>query len=526
MESLPQKLNDRIILKLSAMIRRPWIKYSLFLGALFTALFLYTFHITSDLYGDEVGQTYHVITMGNFWSNIMSPSMCHPPLFFMVVKFFYELAGKPWSMRIPSLLFSLGTIILLSYMAKRILRPEFFLPAAWLAVLSPFLLEFAAEARTYAMLIFFSVGLIWAFVEFLKSEDIKNMLILTMVSILGAAVHYFFWYLLLFIGIYYLIIRRRISRYAWGVVTINFIILMPIVIYIFFVQKAKFTEYLQVLWSEAYFSIPNFIARLAVALSYGYSTFYLPRLDPARNFTFNALKENWLLIPLVFISFIGFAYSWFQLALQKKKWVGFLTLGLLIPIVLSLIAGKAGFYLIREKHLAVIWICYFLLLLLALNYLVRYKIGWFVVVCHFTVIVISIVHYVAYPNEFSRRMDWTGLNQTLERKVTNSDLILFYSESIKGLSLGKLKVLDGDVKQINLQGDRPKDVALNEIAESIDLKTGGAIFLINDETHRHEVDPYSEIIRTLGKRRIISEHRFGRNLILYVFKLPSTFITQ
>ena len=436
----------------------------------------------------------------------------------MLAKLSYNLTGKPWGIRIPSILFALGTVIILSFGAERILGERFFLPTAWMAALSPFLLEFAAEGRAYAMLIFFSVATIWAFFEFLQRENIKNMLILIFIAICGALTHYFFWLQMVFAGAYYLIVRKHISRYALGVLAIVFIVLAPVASVLFVGQEGNFTKYLQVSWTETYLNIPNFISRLPVALTYGYSTFRLPNLDPARNFSLRVLFDNWSLSLLVLISFVGIIYAWFRLALEKTKWFWFLFLGIVIPSLLGLVGGTLGFYLIREKHLAVVWGSYSLLLLLAFHYLGRTKAGLLVIACYGAVVIVSVVHYVAYPNEYSRRMDWTGLNQVLEGKIGYSDSILFYASDPQSLSLGKMKVLDNHLRKVNLEADRPKGISVEEFVKQIDNSTEGTVFLINNETDRHMVDPKSEVIRTLMSRRTISDRRFGRNLVLYEFK--------
>jgi len=494
------------------------IRGVLFLAALLTALFLYSFHVSSDLYGDERGHSYNVIATGEFWTNIQDPSMCHPPLYFMLAKLTYTLTGKPWGIRIPSILFALGTVIVLSLGAKRILGERFFLPAAWMAALSPFLLEFAAEGRAYAMLIFFSVATTWAFFEFLQSENFKNTCILIFVTICGILTHYFFWLQVVFAGTYYLVVKRHISRHALSVLGIVLLVLVSLGSALFVTQEGNFRKYLQVSWSESFFSIPNFTARLPVALTYGFSTFHLPNLDPARNFSCRVLFDNWSLSLVVFVSFVGIIYAWVRLALGKTKWFWLLFLGILTPSLLGLLGGRLGFYLIREKHLAVVWGSYSLLLLLAFNYLSRAKVGFLVIACYTAVVIVSIVHYIAYPNEYSRRMDWTGLNQVLEGKTNHSDSIVFYANDPQSLSLGKMNVLENSFRRVNLRADRPEGISLIEFVEQIDYSTEGRIFLINNETDRHMVDPKSEVIKTLMSRRTISEQRFGRNLVLYEFR--------
>jgi 4-amino-4-deoxy-L-arabinose transferase-like glycosyltransferase len=494
------------------------VKYILFAGALLVGLCLYTSHLSDDLYGDERGHTYKLVAAGNFWSNIKDPSMCHPPLYFMLAKISYISIGEPWAIRIPSVFFSFGTVLLIAFAAKRILGGRFFLLSVWLAALSPFILEFSAEGRAYAMLIFFSVATFWAFLEFVQKENVRNMLILTASSIGGGLTHYFFCFQLISIMVIYLTYKKKITRYAAGVFIITGVVLIPYMIFLFFVQKGKFAEYLQVEWLAGYFSITNFLGRLYMAISYGYSAFRLPNLDPSRNVPIiQMVKDNWALISLTVIAFSGFVYAWFQLAAKKVHILWFCLSGIAIPIILGLIGAESGLYLIREKHLAIIWVCYFFLLLLALDYLRSKKWGWIIIGCQITVILISVYHYIFLPNEYTRRMDWTGLIEMLEREVQRADCVVIYQYDIEHLSLKRISIWDRGVRKINLKNAHSPGTSISEYALSLHQSVNGTIYIVNNETDRHFVDPDSELILTLGELRSTSRKRFGRNLILYSF---------
>lgn len=492
------------------------LKQFLFLGALIVSVFLYAYHLTGDLYGDERGHTYNVIAFGNFWTNILDPGMAHPPLYFMLAKLSYNITGKPWGMRIPSMLFAVGTVIVASLAAKKILGEKYFLPAVWLTALSPFVLEFSAEGRTYAMMIFFSVASCWAFIEFLEKENVPNMIWLSVASICGALTHYFFWFQLIFFAVYYIAIRRKITRYSLGVFIISAVFLIPFPVLIFFIQKSQFKRVLQVDWSSAYFSITNFLGRLYLVISYGYSALWLPSLDPARNVPIiQVIKANWLLVILITISSAGMFLSWIKLAKERAHLFWFFVLGVTIPVILGLIAAKSGMYLIREKHLAIIWIFYFFLFLMALDYLVKRKWGWFVMGCQMIVILISIYHYIIMPNEYTRRMDWTGLIQTLEQEAKQSDSVVLYLYDIEDESLKTVTLWARGIKKVNLKSERPSNISISDYAQYLNTTVLGSIYIVNNETDRLLVDPNSELLNSLMKYRSFSERRFGRNLILY-----------
>jgi hypothetical protein len=148
----------------------------------------------------------------------------------------------------------------------------------------------------------------------------------------------------------------------------------------------------------------------------------------------------------------------------------------------------------------------------------RTKKGVIFVGCYMSVVFLSIFHYLVYPNEYSRRMDWTGLNRTLEQQITNFDLILLYTGNLKILSLGKMRILDHHTKEKNIQEDKPPNVTFSEYLKTLSKSTDGTIYLINHEEQRLIVDPNGEAINTLKTLRFNSEQRFGRNLILYIFK--------
>jgi 4-amino-4-deoxy-L-arabinose transferase-like glycosyltransferase len=498
-----------------------WIQVIIYTGAMLTALFLYTYHLNIDLYGDERGHTYHVIAIGNFWTNIQDPSIAHPPLYFILAKLSYDITGQPWGMRIPSVLFALGTVIVVSFAAKEILGKQYFLTAAWLAALSPFVLEFSAEGRAYAMLIFFSVTSFWAFLKFIQKENIGNMLWLAGMSIGSAFTHYFFWFQLIFFTVYYLFVRKKVTRYSFGVFLITAFFILPFPILIFFIQKAQFREVLQVNWGT-YFNSLNFLARLYTAVSYGYSAFQLPNLDPARNVPIIlAVRDNFILICLVAVSTGGLLWAWINLARKRIQFFWFFVLGIIMPVTLGIIAAKSGLYLIREKHLAIIWIFYFFLLLLAFNYLREKKWGWVIIVCYMTVVLFSIYHYLFYPNDYTRKMDWTGLIYTLENEARESDTVVVYQHDIGDLSLKKVSLWNQGVKKVILLTDRPNNMSIADYAKYLDQSIQGNIYIVNNETDRLGVDPNSELLNILMKNRLFSEQRFGRNLILYEFRHSS-----
>jgi len=114
-------------------------------------------------------------------------------------------------------------------------------------------------------------------------------------------------------------------------------------------------------------------------------------------------------------------------------------------------------------------------------------------------------------------MDWMGLIQTLEREVRKPDCVIVYQYDIEDLSLKRISIWDRGTKKIRLKNARLPGTSNSEYALSLHQAVSGTIYVVNNETDRHFVDPDSELILTLEKLRPMSHKRFGRNLILYSF---------
>ena len=134
------------------------------------------------------------------------------------------------------------------------------------------------------------------------------------------------------------------------------------------------------------------------------------------------------------------------------------------------------------------------------------------------VVIVSVYHFVFVQNEYTRRMDWTGLIQTLEREVQKPDCVVVYQYDIEDLSLKRISIWDRGIRKIKLKNAGLRGTSNSEYALSLHQSVSGTIYVVNNETDRHFVDPNSELILTLGKLRSMSHKRFGRNLILYSFQ--------
>jgi hypothetical protein len=135
---------------------------------------------------------------------------------------------------------------------------------------------------------------------------------------------------------------------------------------------------------------------------------------------------------------------------------------------------------------------------------------------YLALVAISILHYAVYPNEYSRRVDWTGLRAYLSTSIRQGDIALFYRDH-QGEPLDVRPNMKG-VKVVYIRTDKPERSRIGEFVAQIDESCQGHIYLINREIDRYSIDPKSETIQTLKQRRLYERKRFGRNLSLYVFK--------
>jgi len=483
------------------------------------ALVAYAAPITGDLFGDEIPGTYTRATESPSILSVIDPSTTHPPLYYFLAKLSFVLVGQPWAIRLPALLFALATIVVLPFVARDLLGERFFLPAAALGAVSPFLLEFAAEGRSYTAIVFFALAALWSLVRFMRSDSPRDLTILLVLCAAGMMTHYFFALYVGFIAIAYLVQRRRLPPGQWKHVAVAAVLVGASLAALMLVPGPRFAENLQGGWRGSHFSAVNFLARLPVAISYGFATFHLPRLDPARNVDPSMLFDNWPVAVMIVVAFLGILVAVIGLLRQREQRdrVRLLVLGAGIPMALALLVGTLGFYLPREKHLAAIWGPVLLLQLLALERLIRTWPGRAVACCHLAVIGVSCFHFLAQPDEYSRRMNWTGLNETLERSIRSDDLVLYYKYELDFLSMNRLTVLQRQVRTHNLTVPEPGVPGLEAQARELDGRVRGAIFLVDYEEARNTVDPSSLIIRTLASTRVMTEQRFGRNLILFTF---------
>lgn len=475
------------------------------------ALGLSTVHARGSLYSDE-WHAYESVTRPDFWSHLISPSMSHPPLYFLLAKLSHDVIQQPWAIRIPSIISAMGFVVMFPIALGRIFSLQAQRLAIWTAATAPFLFEFASEGRPYAMVMFLSLAYIYVLWLFVQNESWSRLISLSAITILGLLTHHFFVLLIAGAGLSYLAIRRRITSFSAAY--LGLLVCCGVAVAPLMISHASHLAGETANWIPASenFRAINFLARLPMALTFGYSTFYLPALDYGRNVGIDALRNN---IPLAVL-----AVAWMLAALfaafsafgrwptQMKLLVGCTA----VPILLSVVAGQLGVFLVREKYLAIIFPATLLLTTISLHRLSTSRAGKLFAVTYSSVVIISLCHFAFWPNIYTRRSNWEGVSRSIKAQLHPGDQVVYYHfrEGHDPLKL------NADPAAVDIGDVVSKNRSISSLAREMH-QTSATIFLIDDEAMRNGIDPKGEFQSELQRFRTGNVTYFGRNLRLIAF---------
>jgi hypothetical protein len=134
------------------------------------------------------GSTYNVIDVGSFgavldrvWATELTP-----PFYYLLEYLWTRIAGtSEIALRVPSLLFSVGTIPVMFALGRRVAGLTGAVVCAACAALSPLAIEMGAEARAYALATFFAAVFLYAFAALL-TEPRRPLVLQATVAISGS----------------------------------------------------------------------------------------------------------------------------------------------------------------------------------------------------------------------------------------------------------------------------------------------------------------------------------------------------
>jgi uncharacterized membrane protein len=489
-----------------------------FVMPMLIGFFLFSFHLTGDLFGDEFVSYRRVVLLVDF-SNLIDKPRILMHVNDILSRFGYLTVGAPWGIRLYSLFFALGTVIIVGQLAKMLLGKKYQITAMWLAAFSPILIEFGGEGRPYAMLAFLGTAFLVCLLKLVEKESYKNALVLVIISFLGCLSRIQFLAYLIFGACYYLAKRKRITKYA----LVACLISVPILYYSIteFIRFGSFTP--KVPEGAPGVSTLNFLLRTGLAFNFGYSTFSLPELGAARNVPIlSVLIENLPAVFLILIATVGIVIGAIRFTNRDPRTFLFLLTFIILPSVGITLAGQLGYAIIREKYLIGVLGAYLVLLSAIFKELIQKKLGWVPVLCFAAVIGISLYHYFVLPEIYSRREMHSALNQQILNQAKISDTIVTYPISEKYIKTGTLyyTFLNKGYRYIDIDDELTEGITLEQLAKKINERSDQKIFLISRETVRNLVDPKNILLQTFKRQREWQRKRFGRNLSLYILSKP------
>lgn len=145
---------------------RPWVPAAV-AGLTVVGFVLRLLLFDQSLFADELS-TYWIVDgagLGDVLESIRSDDEITPPLYFVAAWASLELGGDPEMIRLPSLLAGTATIPLIYLVGRRTAGTGAGLVAAAVMALSPFLIHYSAEGRSYAVMILLLTGSVLALLK-------------------------------------------------------------------------------------------------------------------------------------------------------------------------------------------------------------------------------------------------------------------------------------------------------------------------------------------------------------------------
>ena len=114
----------------------------------------------------------------------------HPPLYFLLLKFWSIGGNDEYYLRLLSVLFGTVVIPVTYLLGKEFFNSKSSILAAFLVAISPFLLRFDREVRMYPLFVFLSIISIFFFIKALRQNQSKYWIGYVIVTILNTYTHY------------------------------------------------------------------------------------------------------------------------------------------------------------------------------------------------------------------------------------------------------------------------------------------------------------------------------------------------
>ena len=160
---------------------------------LLVAIILRIQQMGREFFYDELNTVYNFIQSPNLIDAIHNPlftsQLAYPILGYGAC---HLLGVSEWSLRLPALLFGLGSIVLLWFFCKKYFSPmTAFLSSSFL-ICSPVHIIWSTSARGYSAMIFLAIASTYLYFSLLEKPSFKKALTLILINVLGFFFHLFF----------------------------------------------------------------------------------------------------------------------------------------------------------------------------------------------------------------------------------------------------------------------------------------------------------------------------------------------
>ena len=134
----------------------------------------------------------------------------HPPLYDLLLHFWMLVTrGSPELLRVPSMIFFIGGVWLLSRAALRIAGEQSGTSMIWLVALGPFGFHYARQLSVYSLSFFLIAALTWAYLRYASAPSAKEWTIVCALAILLVWTDYLAWIVLVFLAVEELLRNRH-----------------------------------------------------------------------------------------------------------------------------------------------------------------------------------------------------------------------------------------------------------------------------------------------------------------------------
>lgn len=183
----------------------PWIIAAVVVGAALRSINLGE----APLWFDE---TYTVHHIGLPWDGYVGAMMRdnQAPIYYATAKAWTELVGlSPWLLRLPGLVASVACIPLIAASAGLLAGTSAARAAAWVAAISPYLVQHAQDARPYALLAAVAAAHLLVLVRFATGRSARLGFWWVVLAVATVATHYYGIFFLAGQGLALLVLWRR-----------------------------------------------------------------------------------------------------------------------------------------------------------------------------------------------------------------------------------------------------------------------------------------------------------------------------